>query len=121
MKTGIAAISLVILLSLSLVGCQSKIAETITITPSAEEVVDGVIEAVEDITSVMFVADLLVDITGEENGEAIDSSMTTKMTGAVNVISRDGKVDMSVTIDSTGEDTFTADMTMYFIDDILYA
>jgi len=121
MKTGMAAISLVILLSLSLVGCQSKIVETITSTPSAEEVVDGVIEAVEDITSVTFKADLAVDMTGEEDGEAVDAAMITKVTGAVDVVSKDGKIDMSVTIDSTGEDTFTADMTMYFIDDILYA
>jgi len=121
MKTGIAVISLAMLLSLPLAGCQSDIAETITGTPSAEEVVNGAIEAVEGVTSVTFEADLALDMTHEKDGETVDTSMAAKFTGAVDVTNRDGKVDMNVTMDSPGEDVLEADMEMYFIDDTMYA
>ncbi len=120
MKSLIAVISLVILLSFPLLGCQTAIVETITSPPSVEEIIENVVDYLADITTLEFDMDLAVDIAGEENGETVDASMVSKITGAVNVISRDGKVEMSVTIDSPGEATIEANMDMYFIDDTMY-
>jgi outer membrane lipoprotein-sorting protein len=120
MKSLIAVISLVILLSFPLLGCQTAIVETITSPPSVEEIIENVVDYLADITTLEFDMDLAVDIAGEENGETVDASMVSKITGAVNVINRDGKVEMSVTIDSPGEATIEANMDMYFIDDTMY-
>ena len=120
MKSLIAVISLVILLSFPLLGCQTAIVETITSPPSVEEIVENAVDYLTNITTLEFDVDLTVDITGEENGETVDASMVSKITGAVNVISKDGKVEMSVTIDSPGEATIEADMDMYFVDDTMY-
>jgi len=120
MKLLIAVISLVILLSFPLLGCQTAIVETITSPPSVEEIVENAVDYLTNITTLEFDVDLTVDIAGEENGETVDASMVSKITGAVNVISKDGKVEMSVTIDSPGEATIEADMDMYFVDDTMY-
>lgn len=120
MKSLIAVISLVILLSFPLLGCQTAIVETITSPPSVEEIVENAVDYLTNITTLEFDVDLTVDIAGEENGETVDASMVSKITGAVNVISKDGKVEMSVTIDSPGEATIEADMDMYFVDDTMY-
>lgn len=120
MKLLIAVISLVILLSFPLLGCQTAIVETITSPPSVEEIVGNAVNYLTNITTLEFDVDLTVDIAGEENGETVDASMVSKITGAVNVISKDGKVEMSVTIDSPGEATIEADMDMYFVDDTMY-
>ncbi|HUV44887.1 MAG TPA: DUF6612 family protein [Dehalococcoidales bacterium] len=120
MKSLIAVISLVILLSFPLLGCQTAIVETITSPPSVEEIVENAVDYLTNITTLEFDVDLTVDIAGEENGETVEASMVSKITGAVNVISKDGKVEMSVTIDSPGEATIEADMDMYFVDDTMY-
>ena len=120
MKSLIAVISLVILLSFPLLGCQTAIVETITSPPSVEKIVENAVDYLTNITTLEFDVDLTVDIAGEENGETVDASMVSKITGAVNVISKDGKVEMSVTIDSPGEATIEADMDMYFVDDTMY-
>ncbi len=120
MKSLIAVISLVILLSFPLLGCQTAIVETITSPPSVEEIVENAVDYLTNITTLEFDVDLTVDIAGEENGETVDASMVSKITGAVNVISKDGKVEMSVTLDSPGEATIEADMDMYFVDDTMY-
>jgi len=120
MKLLIAVISLVILLSFPLLGCQTAIVETITSPPSVEEIVGNAVNYLTNITTLEFDVDLTVDIAGEENGETVDASMVSKITGAVNVISKDGKVEMSVTLDSPGEATIEADMDMYFVDDTMY-
>ena len=120
MKLLIAVISLVILLSFPLLGCQTAIVETITSPPSVEEIVENAVDYLTNITTLEFDVDLTVDIAGEENGETVDASMVSKITGAVNVISKDGKVEMSVTLDSPGEATIEADMDMYFVDDTMY-
>ena len=120
MKTLLAITSLFIVMSLLLVGCKTNIVETVTSIPTVDEIVESVVNYLKNITTLEFEANLKVDVTGEEDGETIDTSMSAKMAGMVDIASRDGKVDMNVTVESPGEAAIEADMEMYFIDDTMY-
>jgi hypothetical protein len=88
--------------------------------PSPEEVVNAAVKALEAVKTFEFEADMTMNITGEAEGEAIDVSMETQMTGMVDVDSEEMKMDMDVAMTVPDEGELEAGMEMYFIGDTMY-
>jgi outer membrane lipoprotein-sorting protein len=120
-KTVIVFLAAVMLVPLS--ACQPAAPEEAAeerALPSPEEVVNAAVKALEAVKTFEFEADMTMNITGEAEGEAIDVSMETQMTGMVDVDSEEMKMDMDVAMTVPDEGELEAGMEMYFIGDTMY-
>ncbi len=109
----ILAIALVLVVVLSFTACAAG--------PSSQEIVDGVIEALDDIRTYQFDMDMTLDMDVEAEGEAFEVTMVLSSGGAFDLENRKMKMDMTMTIAVTGEDEMEEEMEMYLIGDMIYA
>ena len=118
----IFTISLVLIIALSFAACDKE--------PSVEEVLDGIIAAANDITSVSYDMDAELEMfvsTGAEDAGHIDANMT--LNGVMDIENRQIHTDMDVSfsytdvLSSSTEDSISMDMGMalYLLDETIYA
>ena len=91
--------------------------------PSAQEIVDGVIESLDNITTYEFEMSWTLDQTGEVGGcEAIEETILMDFNGALDIDNRQMRTDLAVSIAVPGEgETETkAVVERYFIDNMGY-
>jgi len=117
-KTAIVFLAAAMLIPLA--ACQTGNAAQTAELPSPEEVVNATVKALDGVRAFEFEADMTMNITGEAEGEAIDVSMETQMTGMVDVDSEEMKMDMNVAMTVPEEGELEAGMEMYFIGDTMY-
>ncbi|GAI30388.1 unnamed protein product, partial [marine sediment metagenome] len=88
--------------------------------PSAQEIVDGVIESLDDISTYQFDMDMAMEAAGEAEGEAFEMTMTMGFSGALDLENRQMRADTTMSMALPGEDEMEMGMEMYIIDDVGY-
>ena len=108
----IVAPSLVLVMVLTFTACVGL--------PSAQEIVDGVFEPPDDISTYQFDMDMTMDMAGEAEGEVFEAAMAVDFSGTVDVENRQMKADMTMNMAMPGEDEMEMGMEMYLISDMMY-
>jgi hypothetical protein len=114
----ILTISLVLAAVLSFTTCSKE--------PSAQEIVDGVIDSLDDIRTSQFDVDMTMDIVSDTEGEAVDVTMTIDSSGTLDFENKKMRMDMTINValaEEPQEDAvipFPRQIEMYFISDMTY-
>ncbi len=111
----IAAMSLVLVMVLSFIACGER-AEL----PSAQEIVDGVIESLDEIRTYQFDMDMTGGIAGEAEGEAVEATLVMDLDGVLDLENRQMKIDMTVNVAMPGEDEMEMGIETYIVGDMIY-
>ena len=114
MRKKIVAISLLLVMVFSFTTCGEAG------LPSAQEIIDGVIEALDDIRTYELDMDMTMDMAGEAEGEAFEMTMTMGISGALDVENRQVGLDMTMNTALPGEDEMDMVMEMYLIGNMAY-
>jgi len=112
MWTKILTVSLALVMVLSLAACAKE--------PSAQEIVDGVIESLDDIRTYQFDMDMTLNIAGEAEGEVFEGTMAIDSSGASDFENRQMRMDVTINVAVPGEDEIEMAMEMYLIGDMMY-
>jgi hypothetical protein len=112
MWTKILTVSLALVMVLSLAACAKE--------PSAQEIVDGVIESLDDIRTYQFDMDMTMDVAGEAEGEVFEGTMVIDSSGASDFENRQMRMDVTINVAVPGEDEIEMAMEMYLIGDMMY-
>jgi hypothetical protein len=115
----ILAISLVMIMVLSLAACNGKTKESDGL-PSAEEIITRAVQALDDIKTYQFEMNMSLDMALEAENEAYDEAITMSINGASDLENKEMMADMSVTIAMFAGGIETSGK-IYIIDDMLYA
>jgi len=108
----ILTMSLVLVVVVSLAACAKE--------SSAQEIVDGVIESLDNIRTSQFDMDMTMDMAGEAEGEAFEATMVMDSSGALDVESRQMRMDMTMSMTMPGQSEVEIGMAMYLIGDMMY-
>ena len=92
----VLAITLLLVMVLSLAACKSG--------PSAQEIVDGVIESLDDIRTYQFDMEMNIDMAIESEDESFEQSMGMDFSGALDLENREMRMDMTASMVMFGED-----------------
>ena len=90
----ILTISLALAMVLSLAACAQG--------PPAQEIVDGIIEALDDIKTYQFDMDMTMDMAGEAEGEAFEVTVVIDFESVVDLENRQMMMDMAITMAMAG-------------------
>jgi hypothetical protein len=112
----ILTVSLVLAIILSLVACVKEEEEL----ASAQEIIDGVIESLDDIRTCQFDIDMTMHMAGEAEGEMFEGTMVTDSSGAFDLENRQMRMDMTMSLAMIGEDEMEMGTEMYLIGDMMY-
>ena len=82
--------SLVLVTVLSLTACGEEE------LPSAQEIVDGAIESLDEIKSHKFDMGVSLEMAGEAEGEAVEMSMVASFSGAVDLENKEMSLDAAI-------------------------
>ncbi|MBA7619459.1 hypothetical protein ES703_26798 [subsurface metagenome] len=111
----IVAMSLVLVMVLSFTTCGKGVE-----LPSAQEIVDGAIQALDNIRAYEFEIAMSMDVTGEAEGEAFEMTMVTDSSGAFDLANRQMRMDMAMSVVLPGEDEVDMEIELYLIDSTGY-
>ncbi len=110
----ILAMSLVLVMVLSFIACGGEE------LPPAQEIVDGAIQALDDIRAYEFEMDMTMGMAGEAEGEAFEMTIVTDSSGAFDLANRQMRMDMTMSIVVPGEDEVDIEIELYLIDSTGY-
>jgi len=91
--------------------------------PSAQEIVDGVIESLDEIRTYQFNMDMTGGIAAEAEGEAYEATMVMDLDGVLDLENRQMKMDMTVNVEGLpglGEDKTETGIETYLVSDMIY-
>lgn len=88
--------------------------------PSAQEIIAGVTESLDDITSCQFDMDMTMEAAGEAEGEAFEMNMTMGFSGALDLENRQMRANITMSMVVPEEDEMEMAMEVYLIDDMGY-
>ena len=120
-KTAIVFLAAAMLVPLS--ACQPAAPEEAAeerALPSAEEIVNGVVQALKDLKTYRFDADMTMDIAGDSEDETFEATMDMEMSGAANIENGQIQAEINTSMTVPGEGEVDMGMEVYFIDDIMY-
>ena len=111
----ILTMSLVLVMVLSFTTCGEEAEEEVGL-PTAQEIIDGVIESFDNIRTYQFDMNMTMDVAGEVEGEAIEHTVTMVNSGTLDLENSQMKADLSA-----GSNDEMMRLEMYIIDGVLYA
>lgn len=88
--------------------------------PSAQEIINNVIEAQDDIRAYEFELDMSLDATGEINGETIELTIGVAKNAALDLDNKNMKMVETVNCAIPGEDTIKNTVEGYCVDNMVY-
>jgi hypothetical protein len=88
--------------------------------PPADEIIDGVIEAMGDVRTQEFDIDIALDMAGEAEDEAFEMTLGMAMSGAVDVVNKQMRMEMTMNMAVPGEEEMDMGVEMYLLDDEVY-
>ena len=109
----IVAISLALVMVLSFTACGEEL-------PPAEEIVDGAMEAMEDLRTCQFDLEMTMDMDGEAEGESIDVNAEMDLSGALDIENYQIHMEMAMNTAMVGEDDVDMEAEMYLIGNMIY-
>ncbi len=89
--------------------------------PSAQEIIDGVIESFDNIRTYQFDMDMTMDMVGEAEGEAVEQTVTIDNSGTLDLENVQMKADLTMNVVAPEEDEMEMGVEMYIIDGMMYA
>lgn len=112
----IVALSLLLVVVLSFTACGEAG------LPSAQEIIDGVIESFDNIRTYQFDMDVTMDVAGESEGGAVGSTMTIANSGTLDLENVQMRVDIAVNSSTVApeEDDQEMRVELYIIDGMMY-
>jgi len=115
----ILTMSLALVMVLSLTACDEETEEEVEL-PSAQEIVDGVIESLDEIRTYKLDMDATTDMAGDVMGEALEVNIVTDFDGTVDLENRQMRMDVTMNTEVLGEDEITRGVEMYLIGAMAY-
>jgi hypothetical protein len=112
----ILTMSLVLIMVLSFTAC-GEVAEL----PSAQEIVGGATQALDDIRAYEFEMDMTMDMAGEAEGETFEMTMGIVSSGALDIDNRQMRLNSAMNVALPGEDETEMAIEAYLIDNMGYA
>jgi outer membrane lipoprotein-sorting protein len=111
----ILTISLVLVIVLSFTACAKE--------PSAQEIVDGVIESFDNIRTYQFDSVMTQDMVGEAEGEVLEQIVAVDNSGTLDLenLQMSAELSMVVNMLAPEEDEIEQRVEMYIIDGMMYA
>lgn len=86
-----------------------------TVEPSAQEIVDGVIEAWDDVKTQECDMDMTMDMTGEAEGESFEMTMAMSFSGALDIENKEMRADVSTDMTMPEEEAMVMEMAVYVV------
>jgi len=93
---------------------------TVLKLPSADEMVDGVIQSMYDVSTYQFDLGMTMDMAGEAEGEAFEGTMTIDSSGVCDTLNRLMRMEMIMSMTSPEEGKTEMGMEMYLIGNTQY-
>jgi len=116
----ISIITLVLITVLSLTACAEETEEELGL-PSAQEIVDGVIESLDEIRTYQFDMDMTGGITADFEGEAYEATVIMDLDGVVDFEDGQMKTEMTVNVEGVpGVDKTETGIETYLVGDMIY-
>jgi len=116
----ILTMSLALVMVLSFTACAEQTEEEVEL-PSAQEIVDGVIESFDNIRTYQFDMDMTMDMAGEAEGEALEQTVTIDNSGTLDLENVQMRADLTMNVVAPEEDEIEMGVEMYIIDGMMYA
>jgi hypothetical protein len=110
----ILALSLVVVMALSFSACGGEE------LPTAQEIIDGMTQAVADVRTGEFDIDMTMDITGKSEGESIDANVDMDGSGAIDIENMQMQMDATMNLEAPGKGDMDMATEMYFVDNTFY-
>lgn len=88
---------------------------------SAQEIIDGVIEAQDEIRAYEFEMNMTMDMAGEAEGEALERTVTMESSGTLDLENVQMRADLTINVVEPEEDEIEMGVEMYIIDGMMYA
>ena len=111
----IVTMSLVLVMVLSFTACEGEG------LPSAQEIVDGVIESFDNIRTYQFDMDVTQDQAGEAEGEALEQIVTVGYSGTLDLENIQMRAELTMIAVEPEEDEVEMGVEMYIIDGMMYS
>jgi len=89
--------------------------------PSAQEIIDGVIESFDNIRTYQFDMDMTQDQAGEAEGEVLEQTVTMDNSGTLDLENVQMRADLTMNVVEPEEDEVEMGVEMYIIDGMMYA
>ena len=115
----ILPMGLVLVVVFSFAACAEETEEEVEL-PSAQEIVDGVIESLDEIRTYQFDMDVTYNMTNVGEDEWSEVTFALGYSGTVDVENRQMRMEYTNEETENGQREMQAEMEMYFIDGILY-
>jgi hypothetical protein len=115
----VVALFLVVVTILSFTACDGEGGDGAGL-PSAQEIIDGVLEAAGDLTSQSFESSMSIEAVGEEEGELVEMALVMDFDGAMDLDSEEMRAEISMSLDVTDEDAMEMAMAIYVVDGMGY-
>ncbi len=114
MMRKILALSLVLVMALSFVACDGED------LPSAQEIIDGSIQALDDVRTCEFDVEASMDVDAEVEGESGNANMEMDASGALDIENYQMHMAMTMHVAATGEEDMDMEAEAYLVDNTLY-
>ena len=88
--------------------------------PSAEEIIERAVGALDGIKTYQFDMDMNMDMAGEVEGEVFEATIAIDLSGAIDLENRQMMMDMTVSTTMSGEGEMEASGEIYLIGDMVY-
>lgn len=112
MMRKILVLSLLLVMALSFIACEGED------LPSAQDIIDNYIQALEDVRTGEFDMEMTMDIDGEEEGESIAANMEMDASGVLDIANN--QMQMAMNLALTGEEDMEVEAEMYLVDNTFY-
>ena len=119
MRKKVLTVSLVLAMVLSFAACEGEAKEGVEL-PLSQEIVESVVASWADIRTYQFDMHMTMDMAGEFEDEAVETSMVTESSGMLDLENKQMKMDMTMNMVVPGEDKTETGMEMYLIGDMMY-
>jgi hypothetical protein len=116
----ILTMSLVLVMVLSFTACAEETEEEVEL-PSAQEIVDGVIESFDNIRTYQFDMHMTQDQAGEAEGEALEQTVTIDNSGTLDLENVQMRATLTMNVVAPEEEEEEMGVEMYIIDGMMYA
>jgi hypothetical protein len=115
MMRKILTMSLVLVMALSFTACGGDG------LPSAQEITDGAIQALDDIRTYEFEMDMTLDMAGEAEGETFEATIAMDYSGALDIDNEELRMAVTARATVPGEDETETSLEAYLIDGTGYS
>lgn len=115
----VVALFLVVVTILSFTACDGEGGDGAGL-PSAQEIIDGVLESAGDLTSQSFESGMSMEAVGEEGGELVEMAVVMDFSGALDLDSEEMRAEISMSMDMTDEDAMEMTVAIYVVDGMGY-